>query len=278
MERNILLTIAYDGTGFCGWQRQPAVRTVQGVLEEALTKVCRTEIRLNGTSRTDAGVHALGQRASFTADLGIPTDRLARAVNNLLSAGQTYRTKSSDVRILDAREMVKGFHARFDSKGKRYRYVIKNTPEADLFSRNYAYHVREPLDAAAMEAAAALIEGTHDFACFQSAGGTPRETTVRTVYSLQVTPKADGEIWIEIAGDGFLYNMVRIIAGTLTEVGLGRKSPADIPLILAAGNRQLAGHTAPAEGLYLVEVFYDKLSESEAAVYGEEDGQQNQLG
>lgn len=138
MERNILLTIAYDGTNFCGWQRQPAVRTVQGVLEDALSKVCRVPIRLNGTSRTDAGVHALGQRASFTGDFGIPTDRLPRAVNNLLSAGQTYRTKSSDVRILDARERTKGFIARFDSKGKRYRYIIKNTPEADLFSRNYA--------------------------------------------------------------------------------------------------------------------------------------------
>ncbi len=269
MERNILLTIAYDGTNFCGWQRQPAVRTVQGVLEDALSKVCRVPIRLNGTSRTDAGVHALGQRASFTGDFGIPTDRLPRAVNNLLSAGQTYRTKSSDVRVLDAREMDKGFHARFDSKGKRYRYIIKNTPEADLFSRNYAYHVKEPLDVEQMRQAAALIEGTHDFACFQSSGGTPRETTVRTVCSLQVEPKAHGEIWIEIAGDGFLYNMVRIIAGTLTEVGLGRKSPADIPLILEEGRRQLAGHTAPAEGLYLVEVFYEDLSEREAAIYGE---------
>lgn len=174
-------------------------------------------------------------------DFGIPTDRLPRAVNNLLSAGQTYRTKSSDVRVLDAREMDKGFHARFDSKGKRYRYIIKNTPEADLFSRNYAYHVKEPLDVEQMRQAAALIVGTHDFACFQSSGGTPRETTVRTVCSLQVEPKAHGEIWIEIAGDGFLYNMVRIIAGTLTEVGLGRKSPADIPLILAEGRRQLGG-------------------------------------
>lgn len=269
MERNILLTIAYDGTNFCGWQRQPAVRTVQGVLEEALTKVCRTEIRLNGTSRTDAGVHALGQRASFSGDFGIPTDRLARAVNNLLSSGQTYRTKSSDVRILEAREVDKGFHARFDSKGKRYRYVIRNQAEADLFSRNYAYHVKEPLDVEKMQAAAALIVGTHDFACFQSAGGTPRETTVRTVYRLDVTPRTNGEIWIEIAGDGFLYNMVRIIAGTLTEVGLGRKGPADIPLILAEGRRQLAGHTAPAEGLYLVEVFYEDLTEREAAIYGE---------
>lgn len=271
MERNILLTIAYDGTDFCGWQRQPAVRTVQGVLEEALTKVCRTEIRLNGTSRTDAGVHALGQRASFTGDFGIPTDRLARAVNNLLSAGQTYRTKSSDVRILDAVEVDKGFHARFDSRGKRYRYVILNRPQADLFRRNYVYHVKEPLDVERMRAAAALIEGTHDFACFQSSGGTPRETTVRTVYSLRVEPRDDGEIWIEIAGDGFLYNMVRIIAGTLTEVGLGRKSPADIPLILAEGRRQQAGHTAPAEGLYLVEVFYDNRNEREVAIHGKED-------
>lgn len=278
MERNILLTIAYDGTNFCGWQRQPDVRTVQGVLEEALAKVCCGQVRVSGTSRTDAGVHALGQRASVTGDFGIPTDRLARAVNNLLSAGQTYRTKSSDVRILEAREMEKGFHARFDSKGKRYRYVIRNTPETDLFSRNYAYHVREPLDVEKMREAAAFITGTHDFACFQSSGGTPRETTVRTVYDLQVRPERDGEIWIEISGDGFLYNMVRIIAGTLTEVGLGKKSPADIPLILAEGRRQLAGHTAPAEGLYLVEVFYEDLSEREAAIHGEQERQETQLG
>lgn len=270
MERNVLLTIAYDGTCFSGWQRQTSVRTVQGVLEEALSKVCRAEIKLNGTSRTDAGVHAIGQRASFTADFGIPVERLPRAVNHLLSAGSTYRTKSSDVRILEAKEMESGFHARFDSKGKQYRYVILNTPEPDLFRRNYVYHIAEPLDIQKMQAAAALIEGTHDFACFQSSGGTPRETTIRTVYQLKVTCKERDEIWIEIAGDGFLYNMVRIIAGTLVDVGLGRKGLTEIPLMLETGRRSMAGHTAPAEGLCLVQVFYDNLSEREAAVYGTE--------
>lgn len=174
MERNILLTIEYDGTNFCGWQRQPGLRTVQGQLEQALTKVCGKEITLNGTSRTDAGVHALGQRASFRGEFGIPTDRIMLAVNNLLCGGMNVRGKCADVCIRDVREMPADFHARFDSKGKKYRYIIRNSGEMDVFARNYCYQVKSPLNLAAMQEAAALIVGTHDFACFQAAGGNPR--------------------------------------------------------------------------------------------------------
>ena len=264
MERNILLTIEYDGTNFCGWQRQPGLRTVQGQLEQALTKVCGKEITLNGTSRTDAGVHALGQRASFRGEFGIPTDRIMLAVNNLLCGGMNVRGKCADVCIRDVREMPADFHARFDSKGKKYRYIIRNSGEIDVFARNYCYQVKSPLDLAAMQEAAALIVGTHDFACLQAAGGNPRETTVRTVFSLDVFRREVGDIAIEITGDGFLYNMVRIIAGTLVEVGQGKKRPREISSIITSKERQRAGHTAPPEGLYLVEIYYGELYEREA--------------
>ena len=255
MKRNILLTIEYDGTNFSGWQRQPEVRTVQGTLEEALSRVCGTPIQINGTSRTDAGVHALGQRASFAGDFGIPMDRIKLAVNNMLDGGMNRRTKCSDVRITDVQEMPEDFHARFDSKGKKYRYVIDRGDEADIFRRNYCYHVKSSLDVDAMRKGAGFIVGTHDFACFQAAGGNVRETTVRTVHSLEIIEKGD-ELLIEISGDGFLYNMVRIIVGTLVEVGQGRIEPGKIEKIIEGCDRQNAGHTAPAEGLYLVEIYY----------------------
>ena len=256
MERNILLTIEYDGTDFSGWQRQPGKRTVQGELEDVLSRVCGQSIQLNGTSRTDAGVHALGQCASFTGDFGIPADRIPTAVNNMLSGGKQSRDKCSDVRILDAREMPPDFHARFNCKGKKYRYLIRNSEKVEIFKRNYFYHVKAPLDIEAMRSACGFISGTHDFACFQSAGGNPRETTVRTVFSIDITENVRNEIAIDISGDGFLYNMVRIIAGTLVETGLGKRSPESIKDIIESRDRCRAGHTAPPEGLYLMEVYY----------------------
>ena len=260
-ERNILLTIEYDGTLFYGWQRQPEARTVQGELEKVLSKVCGTAVLLNGTSRTDAGVHALGQKASFKVKSGIPTEKIGTVVNNMLSGGKQSRNKCADVRITDVREVPDDFHARFCSKGKKYRYLIRNEAEPAIFERNYSYFVKEPLDLERMKKAAEYIKGTHDFACFQSAGGNPRETTVRTVYSLDVFHTSDGKTAIEISGDGFLYNMVRIITGTLVEVGNGKREPEELERIIESGDRRNAGHTAPPEGLYLVEVYYD---ESEA--------------
>ena len=257
MERNILLTIQYDGTGFSGWQRQPQARTVQGEIEKALSALCGKTVEINGTSRTDAGVHALGQRASFRGEFGIPTDKIPRAASNLLAGAMGSGRNCGDVRITAAEEMPTDFHARFDSLGKTYRYCIR-WGEPDVFQRNYCYQLKEPLDTAAMQKAAALIEGTHDFACFQAAGGTPRETTVRTIYCLKIIRSAERELHIEVTGDGFLYNMVRIITGTLVEIGQGRRRPEEIPEIIASADRRRAGHTAPPQGLYLVEIYYDE--------------------
>ena len=299
MERNILLTIAYDGSEFHGWQRQPQpeVRTVQGYLEQTLSRLFGREIQLNGTSRTDAGVHALGQRASFRTDVSIPIERLARVCNNALCGREEGSFALSPVRILEAKEMPPEFHARFDSRGKKYVYRILPGGSVDLFRRNYVYHVKEELDTEAMQAAAQRLVGTHDFKSFESAGGTPRETTVRTIFDARVLrgdaapgpavsdkPSAatepmhstsnesadtaepghspsqslrNDEIRLEISGDGFLYNMVRIITGTLVEVGQGKRDPEEITRIIEAVDRTQAGHTAPPYGLYLAEVYYE---------------------
>ena len=269
--KNILLTIAYDGSRFHGWQRQPNEVTVQGHLEQTLTRLFGREILLNGTSRTDAGVHALGQRASFHTDINIPTDRIARVCNNALCGREEGSFALSPVRILKADEVPEDFHARFDSRGKKYIYRICIAEEPDIFRRNYVYHVMQKLDVPAMQQAAQALVGTHDFKSFESSGGNPRETTVRTIYDAAVRPAAaipaseaaehlpgvrEDEILFEISGDGFLYNMVRIITGTLVEVGQGKRSPEEIQEIIEAKDRRMAGHTAPPYGLYLAEVYY----------------------
>ena len=257
MEKNVLLTIEYDGTGFCGWQKQPGKRTVQGEIERVLSIVCAQDIRINGTSRTDAGVHANGQRASFKGVFGIPADRIAVAANNILNGGKNSMGCSSDARIIKAEEKPPEFHARFSAKAKKYVYIVKNDGSTDIFRRNYAYQVIRPLDLAAMEDAAKLIPGTRDFKCFQASGGEEKKSTVRTVHDLHII--AGQDIRIEITGDAFLYNMVRIIAGTLVEVGLGKIHPAAIPHMIESCDRQNAGHTAPPGGLYLAEVYYDMI-------------------
>ncbi len=257
MERNILLTIEYDGSQFSGWQIQPNAVTVQGTLEEALSKFCDIPVKLNGTSRTDAGVHALGQRAGFSGDFGIPLDKLVFAVNNYLAGGMNSLNHVGSVRIKEAEEMAPGFHARFDAKGKKYRYIISREKPADIFRRKYAYSVTKPLDIEAMREAAQQMVGTHDFKAFQSSGGHERKTTVRTIYRLTVEEKGD-DLVIEVSGDGFLYNMVRIIVGTLVDIGTGRLAKEQVKDIIESKDRQRAGHTAPAEGLYLVEVYYEQ--------------------
>ncbi|MGI6212348.1 MAG: tRNA pseudouridine(38-40) synthase TruA [Anaerovoracaceae bacterium] len=272
--RTILLTVEYDGSRFCGWQRQPNVRTVQGVLESALTRLLGQEIRVDGASRTDAGVHALGQRATFSGEFGIPTDRIRPALNHLLRGRTLMPGPDSDVRVVSCEEKPDGFHARFDSVGKKYRYVIRNEEELPVFERNYCCQVPARLDLDRMKRAAKHLIGTHDFACFQAAGGTPRETTVRTIHGIRVREtggscepggsREPGEscdsrgrtITIEVSGDGFLYNMVRILSGTLIEAGLGKREPDSIPDLLLSKDRRQAGFTAPPGGLYLVEVYY----------------------
>lgn len=256
MKRNILLTVAYDGTGFSGWQRQPNRTTVQGALESALSLVCGTAITVNGASRTDAGVHAYGQRANFELESAIPVDKLALAVNNRLSSGGKGKPVTGPIRIQKAEEVPLDFHARFDAKGKKYIYKIKNDTAADLFCRNYYYQILKPLDIDAMNAAARFVVGEHDFKCFQAAGGQEKETTVRRIFSSKVC-RREQDIIIEITGDGFLYNMVRIITGTLVEVGKGKRVPGEIASVIESKDRRNAGHTAPPQGLYLAEVYYE---------------------
>ena len=255
MERNILLTIEYDGSGFSGWQRQPGRRTVQGELERVLSRLCACDISINGTSRTDAGVHALGQRASFKGEFGIPTERIMRAANNLLAGGQNSQSAVGDVRITEVREMPLDFHARFDSKGKTYRYIIRNYPDVDVFKRRYCYQVQKPLDTDKMRQAAGFIVGTHDFKCFQAAGGNERLTTVRTIHRLDIHRQEENVI-IEVTGDGFLYNMVRIIAGVLVRVGRGFYEPEKVKELLEGGERTREAVTAPPQGLCLMEIRY----------------------
>jgi len=271
--KNILLTIEYDGTNFHGWQRQPHCRTVQGELEKALSSVCRAPITIDGTSRTDAGVHAHGQRASFCGDFGIPVERIPLAVNNFLAGGMNSKTLP-DVRIVDACQVEESFHARFDSKGKKYIYKIAAGDDLSIFERNYFYQMNEMLDIELMREGAKYIVGTHDFKCFQASGGEEKSTTVRTIYGLDIYDRsaenasadsADGQagkqqnIEIEIKGDGFLYNMVRIITGTLVEVGLGKRTPESIKDVIVSKDRSMAGHTAPPQGLYLAEVYYNTI-------------------
>jgi len=253
---NILLKISYDGSRFHGWQKQPGARTVQGEIEEKLAMVLREPAQIEGASRTDAGVHALGQRATLRGDFGIPVDRIPIAVNNLLS----------DARILCAEEKPEGFHARFDAAGKKYAYRFAIDARNGIFLRDYTCLLAKSPNIGNMSEAANFIEGTHDFASFQAAGGTERESTVRTVFSVRVTAGTGtdpvGEIYktidVEVDGDGFLYNMVRIMAGTLLDAGSGKIAPDEVRDIIEAKDRARAGPTAPPGGLYLKEVYYDK--------------------
>ncbi|MBR0600414.1 tRNA pseudouridine(38-40) synthase TruA [Sinanaerobacter chloroacetimidivorans] len=275
--KNVLLTIEYDGTNFCGWQRQPGLRTVQGELERVFSILCAQSVQLNGTSRTDAGVHAYGQRASFRGDFGIPVDRMQMAANHLLAAPpkgkkSSFQGLQGDIRIKNVTEVPMDFHARFDAVGKKYIYKIQNRTIPDIFHRNYCYQIPKVLDLESMKEAASYMTGTHDFKCFQAAGGKEMESTVRTIYQIRLyqrmLPEDSGEfspseISIEVVGDGFLYNMVRIITGTLVDVGTGKLSPENISGILAGKNRQLAGHTAPPQGLYLAEVYYNEAKRSQ---------------
>lgn len=253
MEKKIqtlLLTIAYDGTEFSGWQIQPSARTVQGVLEEALSKVCGKPVAVEGTSRTDAGVHAFGQCVTIRGDFGIPLDKMKMVVNRILPG---------DVKIRELQTVSEDFHARFSSVGKTYRYRIRNCAEKDVFLRNFFYTVERPLDFDKMKEAAAYLVGSHDFKAFMAMGSTPQESTVRTIYACDVIPEKEPfGVSIYVKGNGFLYNMVRIIAGTLISVGHGKIKPEEMPMIIESRERKNSGPTAPPQGLYLMKVFFDR--------------------
>ena len=250
--KNVLLTIEYDGTDFSGWQRQPGLRTVQGELERVLSILCRFPVTIDGTGRTDAGVHALGQRATFHGDFGIPVGRIPAAANDLLAPG---RQKRGDIRIISAEEMPAEFHARHSAIAKTYLYRIYNQEHMPVFLRNYRYPVERRLDLRAMREAARCFTGTKDFRSFMTDAAAYDGSTVKTIYAAEVS--GDGnDVTFAVTGSGFLYNMVRIMTGTLVDVGTGKIAPAEIDRILASGTRAAAGHTAPPQGLYMAEVYY----------------------
>lgn len=243
--KNIKLIIEYDGTNYHGWQSQNNSLAVQDIIASAINKLTGEKVIVNGSSRTDAGVHSYGLAANFLTDSPIPPDRFCYALNTVLP---------SDVVAVKSEEVSSDFHARFSSKGKKYRYLIYNSEFPSAILRNRAYHVSKALDADKMQEAAEKFIGTHDFTTFMAAGSTVK-SPVRTIYSATVTKK-DNIICFEVEGSGFLYNMVRIMAGTLVEVGYGKIKVEQINDIILSKNRKLAGKTAPPHGLYLLEVYY----------------------
>ncbi len=249
--KRIKLTVAYDGTNYCGWQIQPNGVTIEGVLNANLSVLTGEDIHVIGASRTDAGVHALGNVAVFDTESAIPPDRIAYAMNQRLP---------EDIRIVDSTEVPLTWHPRYQ-KGihKTYEYHIYNAQTPDPLKRQYSAYISYPLDIGQMRAGAAYLVGEHDFASFCNVK-TNTDDTVRTVEQLTIqTEKAHrgSDITIQIRGTGFLYNMVRIIAGTLIRVGRGYYPPEQVREILEAKERTEAGVTAPPQGLILVEITYD---------------------
>lgn len=241
------LTLAYDGTDFCGWQAQPGQRTVQGELEAAWREITGEEVRVTATSRTDSGVHALGQVVCVQSESRLSAAELFGGINAKLP---------SDVVLVNVEDAPPDFHPTHDAQRKHYRYQIHNERRRPLFDRSRTWHVPQTLDAEAMHRAGQALVGTHDFASFQSTG-SERESTVRTIFAVDVTRGAGEQtpqVLIEVEGDGFLYNMVRIIAGTLVEVGVGRRDADSLGAVLAACDRRKAGKTAPPQGLVLLRV------------------------
>jgi tRNA pseudouridine38-40 synthase len=243
-ERNVKLTIEYDGTNYHGWQRQADAPTVQQALEEAIAHVVGHAVTLYGSGRTDAGVHALGQVANFHTSSRISAERLPHAINANVAA---------DVAVLRAEDVAADFHARYSAKRKTYRYSIVCRPVRPAVGSAFVHWHRFALDVAAMQRAAALFLGEHDFAAFES--HSEGEGSIRTVFRSEWLQ--DGErLDYYVAANGFLYNMVRAMVGTLLEIGVGRRPPEDVTRLLDSRARALAGRTAPAKGLCLMQVEY----------------------
>lgn len=249
--RRIKLVVAYDGTHYHGWQLQPREITIEGVLNEVIHSLTGEVIQVIGASRTDAGVHALGNVAVFDTQSRIPGDKFAYALNQRLPA---------DIVIQDSAEVSADFHPRHQNCRKTYEYTILNRrfPLPEFRDTAYFYHGK--LDLEKMQQAAQILIGEHDFAAFCSAGAQV-QTTVREIYAIDVSSVSEDQIRIRVQGNGFLYNMVRIIAGTLLEVGKGRISVCDISDIITSCDRSKAGPTAPAQGLRLVEICYVDASD-----------------
>ncbi len=244
--RNIKLTIMYDGKDFNGWQKQPNKLNIQGTIEKVISEMTGEEIELNASGRTDAGVHSFGQVANFKTNSKIPIDKFPIAINS--------KIKKSIV-ITNAEEVEERFHSRYNCKKKTYRYIIDNSEFPTPMYRYLEYHIPNKLNIEAMKKAAKYFEGEHDFKAFKSSG-TSSKSSVRTIYKAEIKKTENNRIYIELTGNGFLYNMVRIIAGTLVEVGLGKIKPEEIKTIIESKDRQKAGKTLPAHGLYLMNVNY----------------------
>ncbi len=243
--RNIKLTIEYDGKDFNGWQKQPDKLNIQGEIEKAIFLVTKEEVELFGSGRTDAGVHAVGQVANFKTNSKIPTEKLTYAINSKLK---------KSIRIKEAKQVSMNFHSRYNCKEKTYRYIINNSEQGTAINRNLEYHISNPLNIEAMKKAVSYFKGEHDFKAFK-ASGTSSKSSIRTIYKAKLKKEKE-RIIIELTGNGFLYNMVRIISGTLVDVGLGKIDPDKIPEIIESKDRKKAGKTLPPYGLYLLRVKY----------------------
>lgn len=244
--RNFKFTLQYEGGRYQGWQRQESSEnTIQGKLEALLSKMCGQPVKVQGSGRTDAGVHALGQ----VANAHLETDKTPGEILEYMNA-----YLPEDIGVIKVEEADERFHSRLNAKGKTYRYRVINSPLPHVLERRYTWRIAEPLDMEAMKRAAELLCGTHDFAAFTSAKKS-RKSTVRTLEELRIEPHGD-KIDFYFSGDGFLFHMVRILMGTLIETGLGQRRPEEMTEILASKKRELAGALAPAQGLTLMEVRY----------------------
>ena len=243
--RNIKLTIDYDGKDFNGWQKQPNKLNIQGEIERAIESITGEKVELIASGRTDAGVHAIGQVANFKTNSNIAIDKIPIAINSLVK---------NSIRIQNAEEVDEKFHSRYNCKKKTYRYVIDNSKYGSAIYRNIAYHIPTPLNVEEMKKAIKYFEGEHDFKAFKSSG-TSGKNSVRNIYSANIVTEGTS-IGIDLTGNGFLYNMVRIIVGTLVEVGLGKIKAEDIPSIIESKDRTKSGKTLPPQGLMLVKVDY----------------------
>ena len=245
--RNIKLTIEYDGKDFNGWQKQPSKLNIQGTIEKAIEKITGEEIELMASGRTDRGVHALGQIANFKTNSKLSIEKFPIAINSNMK---------SSIRIKKAEEVDEKFHSRLSCKKKTYRYVINNSKYGSSIYRNLETHIPIKLDIERMKEAVKYFEGEHDFKAFK-ASGTSSKSSVRIIYKAEVIKRPDERIWIELTGSGFLYNMVRIISGTLVDVGLGKIKPEEVKDIIEEKDRQKAGKTLAPQGLFLVKVEYE---------------------
>ena len=246
MVKNFKMTIEYDGTDYHGWQRQKQERTIQGEIEQALLLMTARHVRLCASGRTDAGVHACGQTANFSCETELTPEAIQKGLNSILP---------NDIVIQDCRSIHESFHARYDAKSKIYHYKILNKNLPAAIGRQYALFVRRKLDTAAMRQAIPHILGSHDFKAFEGTG-SPRSHTIRNVMAADLSENPDGRLTFKIEADGFLRFMVRNIVGTLLDVGLGKINADEFKNILESKDRSRAGATAPAHGLFLMEVKY----------------------